>query len=138
MTRPTLSTNATADLDLGDIETEAARRKERKEAQEGRRQFRRHPIRTLLRDAAVGHRPSADELDALGLSATAKARVDAAATKVAATYEAGQNAQAREAAEEAAEDVWSALPAEQQAADYLVEIPDDPSDPAALAERVRR
>lgn len=102
-------------------------------------ELRRHPVTQLLRAAALGEIPSDEDLDALELPQADRRRVDDAAVVIAATKASGENAKARQLAEEAAEEIVNSLPADLVDPDYLKSDPDEHvTDPAQLAARVPR
>lgn len=99
---------------------------------------RRHPVGRLLNDAALGHVPAADELDALGLSPGTRREVAEHARQAVAIKADGRNLEARRYAAEHAQNLIDELPEEQQDPDYLKPPDDSPTDPASLAAQVTR
>lgn len=100
--------------------------------------LRHHPVTGLLRHAALGAPISAADLDALALAPDARRRIATAAAEVSAHAAAGENQAARRTADEHAEVIVGALPSDQQPADYRSKPDDGPTDPAGLADQVRR
>jgi hypothetical protein len=101
-------------------------------------EFRRHPVTSTLRDAASGGVPTEAELDALKLPAAVRRQVGDAAAKAAAMRLAGQNADARDYANERATLIVDGLAPEFQDPDYRRPPEPDTYDPGELAESVGR
>lgn len=88
----------------------------------GAADFRRHPVRILLRDAAFhGARglPSDAELEALGLTNGERGKLAEACKSVAATHAEGQYPEAWVAADRLAGEIIARLPETQRDPDYL-------------------
>ena len=106
-----------------------------------RAEFKKHPVTTLLKDAAhFGRRavPSAAELDALKLDAGGRKRVLDACEAAAEIHAGGHHERGWEAAEKSAAEIIDSLPEAQQNpayADAAKPDPFDTEDPLALADR---
>lgn len=108
----------------------------------GPAEFRRHPVTTLLRDAAFHGEsgiPTPAELDALDLEPDLRGRVERDCAAVAAIHATGNRAAAWAQADRDAVEVIGALQIDQRDPDYLEPVDDlDALNPDELAARIRR
>jgi hypothetical protein len=103
--------------------------------------FNRHPVRQLIRDAAyhgAGGLPTAAELDALDLSAQARAKVKDACERAAEVHDEGAHQTAWSMGDQVAAQILGELPDEKRDPDYLKPSTELPDDPAELADLVPR
>lgn len=101
-------------------------------------ELRRHPVTQLLSHAAMGELPSERELDALQLPPATRRKVSEAATVVVGIKTGGANKQARDHAQDRADQIVAGLPGEYRDPDYLKPADETPDDPAGLADLVAR
>lgn len=100
--------------------------------------FRNHPVTLTLRDVAAGMPPREADLDRLKLPAEQRRKLAAAITTIATTKAAGENQVARTQADDAADQILTALPPELRDPSYLRPPEPDVYDPASLAAQVPR
>lgn len=98
---------------------------------------RKHPVGSLLSQAAQGDLPTEKDLDRLELPPAARRNLADAALVTVGIKAGGANAQARAFAAEKAEDIIGSLDPSRQRPDYL-KTDDTPDDPAGLAALVNR